>query len=572
MTQPLSLARGRGRLFSLSSIMPYFLVAMLGGALILFAAILPLQGIGADDALLSYGHAFYLGPTHILFPGQPIRMILPLLAKTWHSTFLLSWRETGLMFCLILNVFLLYLLALIILPGRIHLKFILVSTFLLGLICVFIPAATSSDVFSYIAYARIGVLYHHNPLTTWPASILHDQVIPYIYWVNQPSAYGPVWAIITCAMQWVLGLGSASAGILRMLMALRFLGLVMHLGSTYLIWSISGALQHRRNGFSEERRLLATLAFAWNPLLLFEACVNAHVDVTLLFFILLAIRVMAWRERPTLRMYLLAAFLLALAACIKINVVLLIPALFIYLWKAWRADGWRFWRVLAVAGTYGATIILLYAPFWDKGHVFDVLRFNPATFRSINSLPTLGNRLFDALTFFHPAHMKLPFNYASPSEHLAHTGSMVLFVLVYLLLCWIALRPGRVDTLPKLIGWMAVSWLLYCFIGSPWFWPWYLVTFLGLFAILESLHPQSWIAGLFKLPLAVRLLTFSSLTLYCFYTWSAINTTLPGHPAFAVSYLSGLWVWLLPLLALQIPWRQLSTGVRKRLLQQRYAA
>lgn len=566
MAQPLSLARARARLFSLSSIVPYVLVVAMGVALILVAAVLPLQGIGADDALLSHGHALFLAPTHILFPGQPIRMILPLTAKTWHSTIPLSWRETGLMFCLLLNVFLLYLLALLVLPRKIHLEFVLVSTFLLGLICMFIPVVTSSDVFSYIAYARIGVLYHHNPLTTWPATIIQDPVITYVYWVNQPSAYGPVWAAITCAMQWGLGFNSP-AGILRMMMALRFLGLMMHLGSTYLIWSISGSLQRRRNGFADVRRLRATLAFAWNPLLLFEACVNAHVDVTLLFFVLLAIRVLARREQSSMRVYLVAAFLLALAACIKINVVLLAPALFIYLWKV---RGWRFWRVLTVAATFAATILVLYVPFWDKGHLLDVLRFNPATFRNINSLPAFGNRLFDALTFFN--YKTLPYGAASPSEHLTHTAGMVLFALIYLALCLVALRPGRVDTPPKLIGWMAASWLVYCFLGSPWFWPWYLVSFLGLFAILESLHPQSWISGLFRLPLAIRLLTFSSLTLYCFYTWGAIKTTLPGHPAFKVSYMGGMWVWLLPLLALRVPWKQLSTWVRKRLLQRRYAA
>ena len=566
MTQPLSLARARPRLFSLSPIIPYFFVVIMGCAFVLLAAVLPLQGIGADDALLSHGHPFFLALTHFLFPGQPIRMILPLTAKTWRGTVPLSWLQTGVMFCLMLNVFLLYLLALIVLRGKVSLRFILISTSLLGLICLFIPVVTSSDVFSYIAYARLGVVYHHNPLTTWPATIIQDPIITYVYWVNQPSAYGPVWAIITCGMQWVLGLNSP-AGVLRMMMALRLWGLLMHLGSTYLIWSISGFLQRRRNGLSEERRLRATLAFAWNPLLLFEASVNAHVDVTLLFFVLLAIWVMTRREQPSLRTYLLVAFLLALAACIKINVVLIVPAFFIYLWKA---RGWRFGRILGVAGTYAATIVLLYAPFWDKGHILDVLRVNPATFRNINSLPALGNRLFDALTFFN--YKTLPLGAATPSEHFAHTVSMALFVLLYLLLCLVALRPGRVDTLPKLISWMAMSWLLYCFVGSSWFWPWYLVTFLGLFAILESLHPRSWVVGIFKLPLAVRLLTFSSLGVYCFYTWGAIKTAMVGHPMFRMSYLSGLWVWGLPLLAALVPWKQLATGVRKRLLRQRYAA
>jgi len=566
MAQPLSLARGRMRIFSLSYVLPPFFVMMMGGALISLAAILPLQGIGADDALLSHGHAIFLAPTHLLFSGQAIRMILPLTAKTWRSNTIVSWRETGLMFCLFLNIFLLYLLALYVLPRMVRLKYILISVFLLGLICMFIPVVTSSDVFSYIAYARIGVIYHHNPLTTWPASIINDQIITYIYWVNQPSAYGPVWAIITSFLQWVLGLGSP-AGILRMMMALRFLGLLMHLGSTFLIWSISGDLQRHRGWLSEERRIRATLAFAWNPLLLFEASVNAHVDATLLFFILLALWVMARCEQPSFRAYLVAGLLLALTTCIKINVVLLAPALFIYLWKV---RSWRFWRVLTIAGAYVGTIVVLYAPFWDKGHVLDVLKFNPATFRNINSLPEFINRFYNALTFFNP--VKLPYGAPSPSEHVTHTASMILFALIYLVLCWVALRPGRVDTLPKLIGWMAVSWLLYCFIGSPWFWPWYLVTFLGLFAILESLHTDGWVSGMFKLPLAVRLLTFSGLTLYCFYTWGAIKTTLPGHPSFELGFVRGLWMWLLPLFALRVPWKQLANRTRKLLLRQRYVA
>ena len=568
MTQLLPRADARTRFLSdsLTYFLPPFFVAMMGGALIFLAAILPLQGIGADDAVLSHGHPFFLEPTHLLLPGQAIRMILPEFAKSWHSSLTISWRETAFMFCLFLNVFLLYLLALYILPRTVRLRYLLVSTFILGLICVFIPVITSSDVFSYIAYARIGVIYHHNPLVGWPASIINDQVIPYIYWVNQPSAYGPIWAIITGFFQWILGF-TGSAGIVRMLMALRFLGLAMHLGSTYLVWSISGYLQRHSGFLSEEQRKRATLAFAWNPLLLFEACVNAHVDATLLFFILLAIWVLARPSRPSFRTYLLAAFVLGCATCIKVNVVLLVPALFIYLWKV---HSWHFWRVLTVAATYVYSIVLLYTPFWSGGRILAIFQFNPATIRNINSLPEFTNRFYDALTFFNP--LKLPHGAVSPSEHLTHTATMLLFALIYLVLCRVALRPGRVDTLPKLIGWMALSWLLYCFIGSPWFWPWYLVTFLGLFAILEALHPDTWVCGPFKLPLAVRLLVFSSITLYCFYTWGALNTTLPGHPAFDLAYVRGLWVWVLPLFALRVRLKRVVMKMRKLQLQRRYAA
>src|SRR5207302_7069741 len=66
-------------------------------------------------------------------------------------------------------------------------------------------------------------------------------------------------------------------------------GLLMHILSTILIWSISAHLLARKGLATPVQRMRATLAFAWNPLLLFEACVNAHNDEAVLFFVLLAI-------------------------------------------------------------------------------------------------------------------------------------------------------------------------------------------------------------------------------------------------------------------------------------------
>src|SRR5579859_4600149 len=65
----------------------------------------------------------------------------------------------------------------------------------------------------------------------------------------------------------------------------------MHLISTRLVWLISGQWQ-QLNGqpaLATRKRIRATLAFAWNPLLLLEACVNAHNDAMLVVFVLLMI-------------------------------------------------------------------------------------------------------------------------------------------------------------------------------------------------------------------------------------------------------------------------------------------
>src|SRR5206468_2004402 len=100
--------------------------------------------------------------------------------------------------------------------------------------------------------------------------------------------YGPIWAIITCALQWMTSI-FGTQNLAPMVLALRLFGVSAHLCSTLLVWSIAGHLLRAQNQPSSPLRIQATLAFAWNPLLLFEACVNAHNDTVVFLFVLLAI-------------------------------------------------------------------------------------------------------------------------------------------------------------------------------------------------------------------------------------------------------------------------------------------
>src|SRR5216684_888269 len=485
--------------------LPFVFLLMMGAAFLLVDAILPLQGIWSWDAMLSHTSSVFLLPTHILFPGQAITLFLPT-QRSATPTIITSWKETAYLLSAFLLLFLVFLLALRYLPKLISRRFLFTSTLFLGILCLVIPVVTSGDIFSYIAYARIGVIYHLNPLTTWPIAIHTDPVISYSYWTKQPSAYGPAWAIITCFFQWLLGF-SGSSGLLRMVLVLRLFGLSMHLGSTLLIWSISGHLQRLTAFMSPQQRMRATLAFAWNPLLLFEAVVNAHVDATLLFLILLAIWFLVRRTPLNIYAYLLAAAMFAVATCVKLNTVLLVPGLLLFLCMQ---RPWKISHVLATLATYMSIV---------HGNAYSLA----------SAMPT-------------------------PSERITHTLSIVIFVLVYAILCWQAIRdPDRINTIPKFIRWMALVWLLYCAIGSPWFYPWYLVTFFGLFALIEATSQRD--QGLFyflQLPLATRILAFSMLSQYCFYTWGALHTFIPLLSGFLWSYLSGLWIWILPLLALRL--------------------
>src|SRR5450759_3589554 len=75
----------------------------------------------------------------------------------------------------------------------------------------------------------------------------------------------------------------------------------------------------------------------------------------------------------------------------------------------------------------------------------------------------------------------------SPAESFTRGVSLLIFAGLYGLCCWRALSSrARLQTPIGLIRWMALVWLLYCAIGTPWFWPWYTAIFFALFALLES--------------------------------------------------------------------------------------
>lgn len=535
-----------------SFFLPFALFFAMISAIFLLDAVLPLQGLWFHNVLLTTASSWFQLPSTLLFPAWDVTAPLPYANPNFSPPIASAWEQIPFLLAAFLAVFLVYLLAIRRLPRQVTYRYILISTAIFGIIYMLIPVATSPDLFSYIGYARMGIFYHLNPLTTLPTAISSDPSFIHIYWINQPSAYGPTWAFISGFLQFVT-LPFGKQALLPMVMLLRLLGLTMHLCSTALIWSISGYLQRIAGRISLRRRKLATLAFAWNPLLLIEACTNAHNDATLLVFLLLALWFLARSaqhgENEDMRRGLVpAVIMLALATCLKINTVLLVPGLLILLWNQHPR---RLRPIIYAILLYGGIILLLYAPFWQNGTILAVVRDNPTSSRNINSLPEFVTALFNGIAGL------FGFN-SSLVENLTHLFSLGLFILLYAWLCWHTMRQPaqKLQTLSGLIRWMALIWLLYCFVGAPWFWPWYLVTFFGLYALVESTSRRGkhffGLSGIPHIPrasLAVRLLAFSMLSIYCFYVWGVHSSYVPGLSDFSWSFLRGLWAWTIPLLA-----------------------
>ncbi len=643
------------RWFVRRGLIPY---VFLGGMLVtifLLDAVLPLRDLWFHEATLTQLGVWPVWPSLLVFPYWALTPPLTFVRPIGTPIVALSWAIFPALLGTFLLVFLAYFAAIQRLPRRITWRFLYRSTIVLGMFFLLIPVVTSSDLYSYIAYARMGVIYNLNPLTTLPTAIRADPVYTYVMWVDQPSAYGPTWAILTSFIQWIFA-HVGNSYIMPMVLSLRLLGLASHLLSTRLVWSITGQLQQLRGyaqPYPSRKRLRATLAFAWNPLLLFEACTNAHNDAVMLVFLLLVIWILAqgriaskaafspargnqpqplsakgkpqtlskgdregrpykdtdraqtrlvvfvratlavalWgrvakgipgkiregirtgirgghaimlpmqriieRIPADLRTPIAAASLLGIATCLKINLVLLFPGLLFYLWLQAPA-GMRLRHGITTTLSYFGTIVLLYAPFWQGGAIFDVFRVNPATYRTANTVTDTLAHLYNSIVSLFGFPTGAPIG--SPAERFLHTFSMGVFAIIYVFMLWRMIHnPQRMRTLYGLLSWMVVTWLLYCAIGSPWFWPWYLVTFFGLFALLEGVDGEAqqvptrekmlfpWTFSLLRTPWTARLLAFSMLSLYCFITWGPLHSFIPGLPEFQWSYLGGLWAWLLPL-------------------------
>jgi hypothetical protein len=527
------------------------------GAYFVTDAALPLRGLYFYQAIpITKFEDWLLWPTRWLFPQEAI---------IWSQHFIgaipatpnVAMHETWLLFACFILLFAFYLLALRVLPRHIHLRYLLWSTTLLGLLCAFNAAVMSQDVFSYIIYARMGIVYQLNPLTTLPSTIAHDPVYPFVYWDNQPSAYGPTWIVITYGLQW-LASSWKGGSLLTAVLALRLFGLAMHLTSTWLIWLLSGSLQQASGRIAPYKRVLATLAFAWNPLLLIEAVLNVHNDAAILVLVLLAIWYVQTRPGHT-NLAWIAAIMLALAACLKITMLVLFPGLLIFLWvQRPRRFQPIVWSLLAYVGT----LVLLYAPFWDHGAALHVFRVNPGMTRDINGPYEFLTHLYESLRgqrFLYPGP-----DLGSTLEQASHSGAMVLYVLIYAVVSWRFLRTRQPNALFPFINWLAAIWLLYCLIGSPWLWPWYFITFLGLFALIEATDAYApSLTRLFRLPLVVRLLSFALLGLYAFETWGPHMKYIAGLYSMEWMYVRGLWLCVVPLLALRVTTLQIKRGIEQ---------
>ena len=172
------------------------------------------------------------------------------------------------------------------------------------------PILLSTDVFSYIAYARMGVEHGLNPYTHGPLAIVGDPVFKYVGtdWVHVATAYGPIYTLLSYPLA-PLGLDGAIWG-------MKVEALLASAGTLALTWRCA-----RLRGFDQ---VWAIVVVGLNPLYLIYGFGGAHNDLIMMLAMMAAVA-FTLTERPSGGREAGAAAAVVAGALVKATVAALLP-------------------------------------------------------------------------------------------------------------------------------------------------------------------------------------------------------------------------------------------------------
>lgn len=161
--------------------------------------------------------------------------------------------------------------------GSLGKKGLWVLIFTTSLILLFAYPAFSHDIFNYIFDARIQVFHRQSPWQFTALDFPQDEWTRFMHWTHRTYPYGPLWLPLTLPF-YLLGLGKFTLT----LFWFKTLAVLGYLTSAFLI---SRLVQ----GKTQKQQLFCLAAFAFNPLIIIESLVSAHLDIIMAAFLLAAV-------------------------------------------------------------------------------------------------------------------------------------------------------------------------------------------------------------------------------------------------------------------------------------------
>ncbi|MFL5828131.1 MAG: glycosyltransferase 87 family protein [Thermoleophilaceae bacterium] len=246
----------------------------------------------------------------------------------------------------------------------------------LVLIFAIAPPILSKDIFSYVAYARMGVDHGVDPYLHGPAIAPHDPVFPFVGWRHAPSAYGPLFTLTSYTL--------APLGVVGALWALKGIAAASALGVCALIWRCA-----RQRDIAPAP---AVALFGLNPMVLVYAVGGGHNDLLMLLLLTGGIALSLAQRSVGGAAGAVAATLTKASAVVTLPFFLL-----------GSSDRRRAVAGALAAGAIGVATAAIAFPDHGLG-VIRVLR-REAGFVSADSVPTELSRLFGADTVTPLAHL-----------------------------------------------------------------------------------------------------------------------------------------------------------------------
>lgn len=286
---------------------------------------------------------------------------------------------------------------------RISLLLILGFAALFALTLTFVYPITAIDLYAYVDESLVLVQYHHNPIVTPPAAFPGDPLMALSDgWRSSASPYGPLGVVIDAVPTLIFG-----RNLLANLIMLKLMFGAMGIAEAYTVYVI---IRRYRPTWA----LSGAVLVAWNPLLLFEVCVNGHNDIAMMLFAMLGIASLAEDELT------LGPVLLVASVLVKYTTVILLPLVLLYGFFR-QSPGDRV-RYLTITGfSCVAVAVIAYFPFWAGFGVIAHLLGQDQ--RHLSSFSTV-----------------LPGLFPTVSESAATLAGRVLFVPIYGVCLWLATR------------------------------------------------------------------------------------------------------------------------------------
>ncbi len=167
------------------------------------------------------------------------------------------------------------------------------------------PPLLSTDVFSYQAYARMWALYGANPYLQGPHAIALDPLYPFVgaKWVTTPSAYGPVFTMLSYLL--------AHLSIAASTLAYKAMAAMASLATVALVWNAA-----RQRGLNSAR---AAALVALNPLVVVYGVGGGHNDLLMVTLMMAGVyALLTHRDRA-------AGAMPVVAAAVKLTAGVFLP-------------------------------------------------------------------------------------------------------------------------------------------------------------------------------------------------------------------------------------------------------